>query len=113
MRNRVSQFLAGLTLMLITTGAFGQAVSGSIVGSVTDPSRASIANADIDENASLYDKVDPFVGTAGGGLTSPAASLPFGMIQWGRTTSGGSYSRKDGTTYGFSLTHLNGVVRRF
>jgi putative alpha-1,2-mannosidase len=109
MRNQVSQFLAGLTLMLIATGAFGQAVSGSIVGSVTDPSRASIPNADIDENASLYDEVDPFIGTAGGGLTSPAASLPFGMIQWGPTTSGGSYYRKDGTTYGFSLTHLNGV----
>ena len=32
----------------------------------------------------LYDQVNPFIGTSGGGLTSAAASLPFGMIQWDR-----------------------------
>ena len=62
------------------------------------------------EGVNAYDEVDPFIGTASGGLTSPAASLPFGMIQWGPSTSDrGYYYRKDGTTYGFSLTHLNGV----
>src|SRR5271154_3912309 len=62
------------------------------------------------QNVNLYDGVDPFIGSDGGGLTSPAASLPFGMIQWGPSTSKqGYYYRKDGTTYGFSLTHLNGV----
>jgi predicted alpha-1,2-mannosidase len=62
------------------------------------------------QSVNLYDEVDPFIGSAGGGLTSPAASLPFGMIQWGPATSEqGHYYRKDGTTYGFSLTHLNGV----
>jgi predicted alpha-1,2-mannosidase len=62
------------------------------------------------QTVNLYDEVDPFIGTAGGGLTSPAASLPFGMIQWGpATTERGYYLWQDATTYGFSLTHLNGV----
>ncbi len=62
------------------------------------------------QKSSLYDEVDPFIGTTGGGFTSPAASLPFGMIQWGPSTSeAGYYFRGDRAVYGFSLTHLNGV----
>ncbi len=62
------------------------------------------------QQGSFYDAVDPFIGTSGGGLTSPAASLPFGMIQWGPSTNKSDYYfRNDRTTYGFSLTHLNGV----
>jgi predicted alpha-1,2-mannosidase len=58
----------------------------------------------------LYDAVDPYIGTVGGGLTSPAAQLPFGMIQWGPATSeAGYYTKGDRVTYGYSLTHLNGV----
>ena len=45
--------------------------------------------------------------------TSPAADLPFGMMQWGPDTSphrakGGGYSFGDTALTGLSLTHLNG-----
>ncbi|HEX4491807.1 MAG TPA: GH92 family glycosyl hydrolase [Acidimicrobiia bacterium] len=63
--------------------------------------------------------VDPFMGTGVGGTAvghiddSPAADLPFGMIQWGPDTAphradGGGYSSGDTAISGFSLTHLNG-----
>jgi putative alpha-1,2-mannosidase len=69
-----------------------------------------LCSAAIAQNSSLYDEVDPFIGTAGGGLTSPAASLPFGMIQWGPATDErGYYLWEDRATNGFSLTHLTGV----
>jgi predicted alpha-1,2-mannosidase len=62
------------------------------------------------QTVNLYDQVDPFIGTGGGGLTSPAASLPFGMIQWGPATNQrGYYVWEDTATTGFSLTHLDGV----
>ena len=63
--------------------------------------------------------VNPFMGTGVGGKavghidTSPAADLPFGMMQWGPDTSphraaGGGYSFGDSALTGLSLTHLNG-----
>jgi len=63
--------------------------------------------------------VNPFMGTGVGGSavgnvnTSPAADLPFGMMQWGPDTSphrasGGGYAFGDHQVSGFSLTHLNG-----
>ena len=53
-------------------------------------------------------------GTAVGDIDgSPAADVPFGMMQWGPDTSphrasGGGYFFADTATSGFSLTHLNG-----
>jgi predicted alpha-1,2-mannosidase len=63
--------------------------------------------------------VNPFMGTGVGGTAvghiddSPAADVPFGMMQWGPDTapdraSGGGYSFGDSAISGFSLTHLNG-----
>jgi predicted alpha-1,2-mannosidase len=66
--------------------------------------------------------VDPFVGTGvsvvpGGNPGAiddyPAATTPFGMVQWGPDTSpdradGGGYSYEDSQISGFSLTHLSG-----
>ena len=63
--------------------------------------------------------VNPFMGTGVGGTAvgdidgSPAADVPFGMMQWGPDTSphrasGGGYFFGDTATSGFSLTHLNG-----
>ena len=63
--------------------------------------------------------VNPFMGTGVGGTAvgninaSPAADLPFGMMQWGPDTSphrasGGGYTIGDHAVSGFSLTHLNG-----
>ena len=36
--------------------------------------------------ATPYDSVNPFIGTAADGNTFPAATLPFGMVQWGPDT---------------------------
>ena len=63
--------------------------------------------------------VNPFMGTGVGGTAvgniddSPAADVPFGMMQWGPDTApdrakGGGYSFGDTAISGFSLTHLNG-----
>ena len=54
--------------------------------------------------------VDPFIGTAGGGNTFPAATVPFGMVQWGPDTrADGWYHYEDQTIRGFSLTHISGA----
>jgi predicted alpha-1,2-mannosidase len=69
--------------------------------------------------ASLSALVNPFMGTGVGGEavgnvnTSPAAAVPFGMMEWGPDTSprralGGGYSFGQTALSGFSLTHLNG-----
>jgi putative alpha-1,2-mannosidase len=62
------------------------------------------------QSSSLYDAVDPFIGTSGGGNTFPGASLPFGMMQWSPDTNAlGFYINEQKRIYGFSLTHLSGV----
>ena len=59
---------------------------------------------------SPYTLVNPFVGTAADGNTFPAATLPFGMMQWGPDTrSDGWYHYGDKTMRGFSLTHISGA----
>ena len=62
--------------------------------------------------------VNPFIGTGNSGATDgqidtfPGADYPFGMVQWSPDTNsrpaGGGYNYDDGTTTGFSLTHLSG-----
>lgn len=60
--------------------------------------------------SSAYDSVNPFIGTAADGNTFPAATLPFGMIQWGPDTQeNGWYHYQDKTIRGFSLTHISGA----
>ena len=59
--------------------------------------------------------VDPFVGTSATGHTSPAACVPFGLVQAGPDTGNGSWDYCSGYRYndksivGFSHTHLNGT----
>lgn len=59
--------------------------------------------------------VDPLIGTTGDGNVSPAADVPFGMVQWGPDTSAGGLVKPGGYQYGdriirgFSLTHLSGA----
>lgn len=64
----------------------------------------------------LYQFVNPIIGTGGHGHTFPGATLPFGMVQLSPDTridgswdgcSGYHYS--DSIIYGFSHTHLNGT----
>lgn len=58
-----------------------------------------------------YRLVNPMIGTAGDGNTVPAATLPFGMIQWGPDTSPGKgylYRYADTKIRGFSMTHMSG-----
>ena len=59
--------------------------------------------------------VDPFVGTAATGHTTPAACVPFGLVQAGSDTGNGDwhycsgYRYGDATICGFTQTHLNGT----
>ena len=61
------------------------------------------------------DYVDPFIGTAGVGHTTPAACVPFGLIQAGPDTGCvawrycSGYQYDDKTIIGFSQTHMNGT----
>ena len=58
---------------------------------------------------------DPIVGTSGDGHATPAAAVPFGMVQAGPDTGIGKWSHTSGYQYGdtaiigFSQTHLNGT----
>ncbi len=57
-----------------------------------------------------YDAVNPFIGTASDGNTFPAATLPFGMMQWGPDTrADGRYHYADKSIRGLSLTHISGA----
>ena len=59
---------------------------------------------------SPYALVNPFIGTGADGNTFPAATLPFGMLQWGPDTrADGWYRYGDKTLRGFSLTHISGA----
>lgn len=76
-------------------------------------------------SADPTDEVNPWIGTGGGrpwfsGNTTPAASLPFGMVQLGPDTtsntstgapsaSASGYSYSDTHVRGFSPTHLSGA----
>ena len=59
--------------------------------------------------------VDPFIGTAGTGHTSPAACVPFGMVKAGPDTGTGDWEHCSGYQFGdrelvgFSQTHLSGT----
>ena len=63
-------------------------------------------------NTDPVKEVDPFIGTALDGHTSPAASAPFGLVQLGPDTPEGGvagYHDKDREILGFSHTHLSGT----
>ena len=71
-----------------------------------------VSSADAED---ILDFVDPFIGTAGVGHTTPAAAYPFGMVQpgpdtglegWERTSS---YQHGDESIKRFSQTHLSGT----
>ena len=59
--------------------------------------------------------VDPFIGTAGTGHTTPAACVPYGLVQAGPDTGSvgwkycSGYQKEDERIIGFSQTHLNGT----
>ena len=60
-------------------------------------------------------RVDPFVGTSATGHTTPAACVPFGLVQAGPDTGNGTwdycsgYRYEDKTICGFTQTHLSGT----
>jgi predicted alpha-1,2-mannosidase len=81
-------------------------------------------------SSTMYDAVNPIIGTAGGGNTFPGATLPFGMIQWSPDTNKDAWYRYDEKQVnidarstiatatstpgglrilGFSLTHISGA----
>ena len=64
------------------------------------------------DRGSLVNRVNPFIGTALDGHTSPAASAPFGLVQLGPDTPDGGvagYHDNDREILGFSHTHLSGT----
>lgn len=107
--------LTGLGFTALALAASGLAQSGvaEAVGREAVPSASGIRH------------VDPFVGTDGtppwfAGHTTPAAALPFGMVQLGPdTTADGEtgapsaypsgYGHRDPLVRGFSPTHLSGA----
>ena len=64
---------------------------------------------------SLFESVNPLIGTGGHGHTYPGATLPFGMVQLSPDTrldgwdGCGGYHFSDSMIYGFSHTHLQGT----
>lgn len=91
----------------------GAAVGLLLAGALTVPAQAA-----------AVDEVDVFTGTGGqapwfNGGTTPAASRPFGMVQWGPDTSAHSDGRRssaasgyhaaDTRLRGFSATHFSGA----
>ncbi len=66
-------------------------------------------------NAAVCDYVVPFFGTGGTGHTTPAACVPFGLVQAGPDTGNGTwdycsgYRHDDKTICGFAQTHVNGT----
>ena len=71
--------------------------------------------SDAGKRADPCSYVNPFVGTDGPGHTSPAACVPFGLVQAGPDTGNGDwehcsgYYYSDSSIFGFSQTHLNGT----
>ncbi|MDP9158818.1 MAG: GH92 family glycosyl hydrolase [Acidobacteriota bacterium] len=64
------------------------------------------------KDAHVASRVDPFLGTDGGGNTIPGPSLPFGMIKPGPdvgTNEANSGWEPTGDINGFSQTHLSGT----
>lgn len=68
-----------------------------------------------EQEKSIVDYVDPFIGTGGHGHTYPGATMPFGMVQLSPDTRKDSwdgcsgYHYSDQTIMGFSHTHLSGT----
>jgi len=63
------------------------------------------------KNTDYTQYVDPFIGTAAGGNTFPAASYPFGMVKLGPDcgTSNNAGYNSEGEISGFSHVHLSGA----
>ncbi|SMO78682.1 GH92 family glycosyl hydrolase [Solitalea koreensis] len=84
---------------------------GLVSVSVTRCNSQKITNKK--SNLTLF--VDPFIGTAAHGHTSPYATVPFGMVQLGPDTGNdgwdwcSGYNYSDSSIVGFSHTHLSGT----
>lgn len=103
------------------SGAAALVLAGLLVGSLLAPAHAGTPPAAPSSTpADPAALVDPFIGTGSGPGqigrmdTFPGADVPFGMLQWSPDTTpdrpfGGGYAYGDGTTIGFSLTHLSGT----
>src|SRR5579859_6736601 len=101
--------VASVATLVAVLVALGVSLIRPGVSQGTSPATAKAADPN------LLPLVDPFVGTIADGNITPAASAPFGMMQWGPDTSAGGLSRPGGYNYGdpiirgFSLTHFSGA----
>ena len=103
----------GVAFVALVLGAGASCCSSSHPHPASTPRQAT---ATVASPSAL---VNPFMGTGVGGAAvgnvnaSPAADVPFGMMQWGPDTSphrasGGGYAFGDTAVSGFSVTHLSG-----
>lgn len=87
------------------------AMTAALAMAVVAPADAVPSTPLVSNPAAL---VNPLIGTSGGGNTSPAPDMPFGMIQWGPDTAnprrnGGGYEYDANQLLGFSLDRLSGA----
>ncbi|GAC1434325.1 MAG: GH92 family glycosyl hydrolase [Terriglobales bacterium] len=93
----------------------GRALHTRILGARRIACALVIAAASImaaGEDAHVANRVDPFLGTDGGGNTIPGPSLPFGMIKPGPDVGANEANsgwEPSGEINGFSQTHLSGT----
>jgi predicted alpha-1,2-mannosidase len=98
----------------------------SLAACTSDPTTSAPAStrAPAPRYRSLYDDVDPFVGTDDAGVAGavpkgsagdvfPGAAVPFGAVQWSPDTPNAevpySYGWRDSELSGFSVTHFSGA----
>jgi predicted alpha-1,2-mannosidase len=89
---------------------------GGAGGGASDASSESADMATVPADLPLTSYVNPFIGTQAApntleaGNTTPAAMVPFGMVQFGpdTTTGSGGYRYNQNTIYEFSMTRYSG-----
>ena len=95
---------------------FGFGVKRDGLSLEIEPYGCALWKTAVDEDPARW--VDAFIGTAATGHTTPAACVPFGLVQAGPDTAGretmwwhycSGYRHDDDRMCGFSQTHLNGT----
>lgn len=86
-------------------------MAGALASGLVQPARV-VADPLVEDPVAL---VDAMIGTGGHGHATPAATVPFGMVQLGPDTDTGrwdacsGYHHDDGSLLGFSHNHLSGT----
>ncbi|MFN8018733.1 MAG: GH92 family glycosyl hydrolase [Acidimicrobiales bacterium] len=113
--------VAALAIATLAGCTSGSGDGGASPSTSTDAAQVAVSAKGL---RSLYDDVDPFIGTDEAGVVGavpkgaagdvfPGAVVPFGAVQWSPDTPNAEvpygYGWKDTETSGFSLTHFSGA----